>query len=138
DTSHLGSVNRSTVVAGLLGGEVYVAQTVDPGKIVGCAVWFGPGRGPAYIYDRYVHENTLEPLMASFDKELWDWWLNTMHNLISPLPEFQFLPKYNAFVTSTLGEGTKVAAWNLQTLGVDPTYHRQGVAKLLVNTIVEK
>ncbi|KAF8176606.1 hypothetical protein K438DRAFT_1607296, partial [Mycena galopus ATCC 62051] len=119
----------SAVVAGLLGGEIYVAETVDPGKIGGCAVWFGPGRG---LYDRYVQypkssfeptnlrrpdqrKHSLEPLMASFDKELRDWRLNTVGSSPSDL-----------------------AAWNLQTFGVDPTYHHQGVAKLLVNTIAEK
>lgn len=43
---------KSNVIAGLLGGEVYVAETFDaPKKIVGCAVWFGPGRA---MYDRFV------------------------------------------------------------------------------------
>jgi ribosomal protein S18 acetylase RimI-like enzyme len=48
------------------------------------------------------------------------------------------LPKYDAFVTAALGNGTKLAAWHLQTLGVDPAYQGQGVGKLLVKTIVEK
>jgi hypothetical protein len=43
---------KSTVIAGLLGGEVWVAETLTtPKKIVGCAVWFGPGRA---MYDRYA------------------------------------------------------------------------------------
>ncbi|KAF8176598.1 hypothetical protein K438DRAFT_1727125 [Mycena galopus ATCC 62051] len=124
DISRTRSLNRSMVVAGLLGGEVYVAETVDTGKIVGCAVWFGPGRG---LYDSPdQRQHSLEPFMASLDEELRAWWATT------------FLPKYDTFVTSALGEGTKLAAWHLQTLGVDPAYHRQGVAKLLVNIIVEK
>ncbi|KAF8145428.1 hypothetical protein K438DRAFT_1630192, partial [Mycena galopus ATCC 62051] len=124
DTSRTRSLNRSMVVAGLLGGEVYVAETVATGKIVGCAVWFGPGRG---LYDSPdQRQHSLEPFMASLDEELRAWWATT------------FLPKYDTFVTSALGEGTKLAAWHLQTLGVDPAYHRQGVAKLLVNIIVEK
>ncbi|KAJ7238569.1 hypothetical protein B0H12DRAFT_1237821 [Mycena haematopus] len=124
DTSHNRLLNKSMVVAGLLGGEVYVAETTDTRKIVGCAVWFGPGRA---LYDTpEQRQYALQPLMASFDKELQDWWLNT------------FIPKYDSFVTSALGEGTKLAAWHLQTLGVDPAYHRRGVGKLLVNTILEK
>ncbi|KAJ6508440.1 hypothetical protein C8R45DRAFT_967433 [Mycena sanguinolenta] len=124
DTSHNRQLNRSMVVAGLLGGEVYVAETSDTSKIVGCAIWFGPGRA---LYDTpEQRQHALEPFMASLDKELRDWWLAIL------------LPKYDSFVTSVLGEGTKLAAWHLQTLGVDPAYHRQGVGKLLVNTIVEK
>jgi ribosomal protein S18 acetylase RimI-like enzyme len=37
-----------------------------------------------------------------------------------------------------IGEGTKHASWHLQTLAVDPAYQRQGAAKSLVQTVVEK
>ncbi|KAJ6454415.1 hypothetical protein C8R45DRAFT_915340 [Mycena sanguinolenta] len=124
ETSHIRELNRSTMIAGLLGGDVYVAETSDPSKIVGCAVWFGPGRA---LYDTpEQRQHALEPFMASLNKELRDWWLTVL------------LPKYDSFVTSVLGEGTKLAAWHLQALAVDPAYHRKGVGKLLVNTIVEK
>ncbi|KAJ7769566.1 hypothetical protein DFH07DRAFT_683793, partial [Mycena maculata] len=117
----------STVVAGLLGGEVYVAETVEPdnrSKIIGCAVWFGPGHS---LYDIEVQQIfSLGPLMASFDEKLQNWW------------HTDFLPKYDAFVTAVLGEGTKHNSWHLQTLGVDPEYQRKGAARLLVNAIVEK
>ncbi|KAJ6554280.1 hypothetical protein B0H19DRAFT_948696, partial [Mycena capillaripes] len=99
------------LIAGLLGGEVYVAETADTGKIIGCAVWFGPGHT---MYDSEEQTHSLGPLMASFDKELQAWWLAT------------FLPKYDTFLTSVLGEGTKHASWHLQTLAVDPAYQRQG------------
>lgn len=32
------------VVAGSLAGEVYVAKTTGTDRIIGAAVWFGPGR----------------------------------------------------------------------------------------------
>jgi hypothetical protein len=52
DTSYVGPLCKSVVVAGLVGGEVYVAEATDTQKkIVGCAVWFGPGHT---LYDRYV------------------------------------------------------------------------------------
>ncbi|KAJ7153218.1 hypothetical protein C8R46DRAFT_1119777 [Mycena filopes] len=125
EAHHIGPFWLSTVVAGLLGGEVYVAETDDAeNKIIGCAVWFGPGHT---MYDTAAQQTySLGPLMASFSAELQHWW----HN--------EFLPKYDAFVTSALGQGTKHNSWHLQTLGVDPQYQRQGVAAVLINTIVEK
>ncbi|KAJ7493674.1 hypothetical protein FB451DRAFT_1215096 [Mycena latifolia] len=125
DTSHIGPFWMSTVVAGLLGGEVYVAETNDEEKkIVGCAVWFAPGHS---MYDTEAQQkHALEPLMASFNEELQHWW----HAV--------FLPRYDSFVDSALGTGTKHNSWHLQTLGVDPQYQRKGAATLLVNTVVEK
>jgi hypothetical protein len=38
----IGPFHTSTVIAGLLAGEVYVAETLDTQEVVGCAVWFGP------------------------------------------------------------------------------------------------
>ncbi|KAF8130902.1 hypothetical protein K438DRAFT_1435510, partial [Mycena galopus ATCC 62051] len=102
----------STVVAGLLGGEVWVAETKEtadsPSKIVGCAVWFGPGHT---MYDSLEQQkHSLVPLMASFSEELKHWWhLDTKQN-----------------------------SWHLQTLAVDPEFQRQGAARALVNEVVEK
>lgn len=49
DKSFVGPFWLTTVLCGLLGGEVYVAETSDEKRIVGCAVWFGPGHT---MYDR--------------------------------------------------------------------------------------
>ena len=38
----IGPFWKATVLAALLTGEVYVAETLDTQKVVGCAVWFGP------------------------------------------------------------------------------------------------
>lgn len=35
-------LNRASVIAGLVGGEVFVAELPDDG-IVGAAIWYGPG-----------------------------------------------------------------------------------------------
>ncbi|KAJ7260304.1 hypothetical protein B0H12DRAFT_1048525 [Mycena haematopus] len=124
DTSHVGPFWKSTVIAGLLGGEVYVAETIDE-KIIGCAVWFGPGRT---MYDTEDQQKlSLGPLMASFNEELQNWW------------HVEFLPKYDSVVASALGgDDVKRNSWHLQTLGVDPEYHRQHVAKLLIEAVAEK
>ncbi|KAJ7808488.1 hypothetical protein B0H13DRAFT_2385837 [Mycena leptocephala] len=130
DNGHVTALWISTVVAGLLGGEVYVAETNDAvKKIIGCAVWFGPGNT---LYDTpEQQQHALGPLMATFNANLQKWWGEV------------FLPKYGAFVNSALvnsalGTGVKHNSWHLQTLGVDPEYQQQGAATLLVNAIVEK
>ncbi|KAF7376940.1 N-acetyltransferase domain-containing protein [Mycena sanguinolenta] len=124
DTSHVGPFWKSTVIAGLLGGEVYVAETVD-GEIVGCAVWFGPGHT---MYDTEDQQKrSLGPLMASFNEELQHWW------------HTDFLPRYDSVVASALGgDDVKHNSWHLQTLGVDPAYQRRGAARLLIETVAEK
>ncbi|KAJ7272926.1 hypothetical protein C8J57DRAFT_1715252 [Mycena rebaudengoi] len=125
DTSHIGPFWKSSAVAGLLGGEVYVAETNEaPHKIIGCTVWFGPGHA---MYDTEEQvKYSLEPIMSDFSEELQNWW------------HVDFIPQYNQFVTSALGEGTKHNSWHLQALGVDPDYQRQGAAALLVNKVAEK
>ncbi|KAJ7143978.1 hypothetical protein C8R44DRAFT_759203 [Mycena epipterygia] len=125
DTAYIGPLWISTVVAGLLGGEVYVAETDDVQKtIVGCAVWFGPGHSMYDTEDQQKH--SLLPLMATFDEDLQRWWQEL------------FLPKLDAFVNSALGAAASHNSWHLQTLAVDPQYQRKGAATLLVNTIAEK
>ncbi|KAF8215388.1 hypothetical protein K438DRAFT_1955368 [Mycena galopus ATCC 62051] len=123
DTSLIGSFNMATMIAALLGGEVYVAETVHTGKIIGCAVWFGPGRTS---FDSPDQQKLLTPLSASLGKEQQDWWRNT------------FIPKYEVFVASTVGAATKLAALHLQLLAVDPAYQGRGIARLLVNVVAEK
>ncbi|KAJ7191856.1 hypothetical protein GGX14DRAFT_32079 [Mycena pura] len=122
DPSHITALWVSTVRAGLLGGEVYVAETKDADKkIVGCAVWFGPG--DALFDTPEQQQQALGPLTHA---NLQKWWGE------------EFLPQYYRFVDCALGAGVKHKSWHLQTLGVDPEYQRQGVATRLVNAIVEK
>ncbi|KAJ7123612.1 hypothetical protein C8R44DRAFT_670203 [Mycena epipterygia] len=115
---------RSTAIAGLLGGEVYVAETMDtPAKIVGCALWFRPGRA---LYDSEDQvQFALKPLLALFNEDLQRWWDG-------------FIPQYENCVNSALGEGSELNSWRLQTIAVDPDYQRQRVGTLLVNTVKEQ
>ncbi|KAK7043383.1 N-acetyltransferase domain-containing protein [Favolaschia claudopus] len=120
----LGSFFMSNVIAGLMGGEVYVAEALDTQEIIGCAVWFGPGRAMFDSEDQQEH--ALKPFMSALGSELETWWID------------YFLPAYDAFVDSVLGKGTKLGAWHLQLLGVDPAYHRQGAARLLLETVIKR
>jgi ribosomal protein S18 acetylase RimI-like enzyme len=160
DMSYIGPFWVSTVVAGLWGGEVWVAETDDTEKkIIGCAVWFGPGHT---MYDScfsssnlyrfpYLNRTTSEDqqkyalglLMAGFTYELKNWWRAALSNPymycgISPDFDYQLLPQYEVVLTSALGQGIKHSSWHLHTLAVDPEYERKGAARSLVNAIVEK
>jgi hypothetical protein len=57
----IGPFWKSTVIAGLLAGEVYVVETLDTQKIVGCAVWFGPGHT---MYGRYGARVSMPTIIA--------------------------------------------------------------------------
>ncbi|KAJ7873482.1 hypothetical protein B0H14DRAFT_3438257 [Mycena olivaceomarginata] len=120
DVSHARVLSKYSLTAGLLGGEVYVAEITDVAKIVGCAIWFPPGRA---LYDSDDQKRlALQPLLASFSKDLRRWWDD-------------FLPKYVKFIAVAVGEAGELHSWRLQTLAVDPDYQRKGVGTLLVNTI---
>ncbi|KAF9016940.1 hypothetical protein BDZ89DRAFT_1075188 [Hymenopellis radicata] len=125
DTTYVGPFWTTTVLCGLLGGEVYVAETADEEKkIVGCAVWFPPKHS---MYDTKEEQDfVLGPLMGSFPPELQEWWGK------------KFLPQYDVLNDATLGPGVKHASWHLQTIGVDPAYQRKGAARQFIDTVHRK
>ncbi|KAJ6451306.1 hypothetical protein C8R45DRAFT_1223881 [Mycena sanguinolenta] len=102
---------RTCVFAALVGGDVFIAETTDTAaKIVGCAVWYGPGRE--------VYDMTEQRLVVTSDMD--------------------YECRYKACFDAALGEGTELNSWTLETIGVDPKYHRMGVASLLVEAGIEK
>ncbi|KAJ7242299.1 hypothetical protein C8J57DRAFT_1244168 [Mycena rebaudengoi] len=130
----LGLKCGSTVVGGLVGGEVYVAETTDAVvKIVGCAVWYGPGRESNDTLDEVLASVPYSQKLVSLDLYNEDLmaWLFDVTNL-------QHASEYKTWFDSALGEGTERKSWNLQMIGVDPEYRRQGVGSLLVKTVLEK
>ncbi|KAH6873671.1 acyl-CoA N-acyltransferase [Coprinopsis sp. MPI-PUGE-AT-0042] len=124
DVDFYGQMHAATVVAGSLGGEVYLAETKDNKKIIGVAVWFGPGREMFDSPDQ--QEQALGPLMGHFKPELRAWWGE------------EFLPTYAKFNEDRIGAGVKKNNWHLQTLATHPDYQRQGVARALIETVVRK
>ncbi|KAF8237728.1 hypothetical protein L208DRAFT_1375528 [Tricholoma matsutake] len=120
----IGPFWKSTVIAGLLAGEVYVAETPDTQKIVGCTVWFGPNH---IMYGtKEEQEMVLGPLLGMLGKSVSDWWMT------------EFLPGYGRFTETAFGQGKKHASWHLQTLAVHPDHQRRGAAKQLVEIITKK
>lgn len=53
----IGPFWKSIIIAGLLAGEVYVAETLDSHKVCGCAAWYAPG---CSLFDRYFASVVLD------------------------------------------------------------------------------
>ncbi|KAF8486507.1 hypothetical protein JB92DRAFT_3024362 [Gautieria morchelliformis] len=105
------------------GGELYVASYGEH-DIAGVAGWFGPGTG--FMNTPEQGEAGFNALMASFSPDLMKWWTE------------YFLPKYEVQTTTALGEGTKLAAWHLQIIGVLPEHQGKGIGGALVRTVESK
>ncbi|KIJ48408.1 hypothetical protein M422DRAFT_247748 [Sphaerobolus stellatus SS14] len=126
DKEFYGDFVISTIIAGLLAGEVYLAEDQNE-NVLGAAVWFPPGRE---MYDSEdQQQQALSVLIGRFttrDPALWEWW------------ETKYIPQYGELTTSLLGDGVKRRSWHLQTLGVAPEHQQKGIAKALINVIKEK
>ncbi|KAJ7458134.1 hypothetical protein FB451DRAFT_1564003 [Mycena latifolia] len=113
----------SRVAVGLMGGEVYVAEITDAApKIAGCAVWYGPGARLAILLVAGPYRRLLFP---SYDDDLMKWLPNVRSPRVHDIT--QELTAQNLQCTS-----------NLETIRVDPEYHRQGVGRLLVDAVLKK
>ncbi|KIK52783.1 hypothetical protein GYMLUDRAFT_49744 [Collybiopsis luxurians FD-317 M1] len=123
DREILQQFHRSLVVAGLLGGEVYLAESPMK-EVLGAAIWFGPGRELFDSEDQ--HDAALVPLFQKFSPELSKWWNEN------------FLPKYKEFTDTSFGEGSKIQSWHLQWIGTAPDHRKKGVATSLVNIVKDK
>ncbi|KAL0957960.1 hypothetical protein HGRIS_000141 [Hohenbuehelia grisea] len=114
-------LNKAPVVAGSLGGHLYVAES--EGKVVGVCIWFEPGRE---IYDSAdQREAALEPLQKLYKPEAARW-----------LGELA--PKLKKFRVDAWGETTSKDQWYLQRIGVAPKYQGQGIGSALIREIMGK
>ncbi|KAJ7035561.1 hypothetical protein C8F04DRAFT_1097681 [Mycena alexandri] len=106
--------------AGAVGGEIWVAG-FGPTDICAVAVWFGPGTD--YLATEEQRAAGWNALQAKFTPELQKWWLE------------YFIPRYDAWNTSCLGEGTKLRSWYLHVLGTRPEDQRKGLSAALIQVI---
>ncbi|KLO11091.1 hypothetical protein SCHPADRAFT_488459 [Schizopora paradoxa] len=110
------------VKAGIVGGEVYVAED-NFGKIIGASVWFPPG-----------HEflDSEEQAKAGYNQFMEK--LNNAHRDMLRWWTKYFGPLADEFVKKTFGDphyGSK--CWYLYLIGVQPVCQRRGVGTALVN-----
>ncbi|KAJ6460015.1 hypothetical protein C8R45DRAFT_1180841 [Mycena sanguinolenta] len=118
---------RTSVFAALVGGDVFVAEETDTAaKIVGCAVWYGSGRERFDTTEqRLAVTSDMRKLVSLYSQDRMSWLLD-------------YGRRYKACFDAALGEGTELNSWTLETIGVDPKYHRMGVGSLLVKAGIEK
>ncbi|KAI0318450.1 acyl-CoA N-acyltransferase [Amylostereum chailletii] len=121
DKSQIFAFERATAAAAAaIAGKIWVASYGDT-DYASVALWFVPGRDLLDTPDQ--GEAGFNDLFESFSPELAKWWME------------YFLPKYNVDTTKALGEGVKVAAWNLQLIGTVPKYQCKGLASALVKAV---
>ncbi|KAG6847113.1 hypothetical protein H0H93_010038, partial [Arthromyces matolae] len=108
-------LNRSQIVAGTLGGEIYLAKD-EEGKIIGGIIWYGPGREQYDSEDQ--RKQALAPLMASLPDDVKAWFAGS----VALMEEFK---------RKTFGDMTKTE-WYLQRVGVHPDWQGKGVGTALI------
>ncbi|KAG6844177.1 hypothetical protein H0H87_009147 [Tephrocybe sp. NHM501043] len=108
-------LNRSQIVAGTLGGEIYIAED-DNGNIIGGIIWYGPGHEQ---YDsEEQREQALAPLMESLSGDVKAWFASSN-------------PKMAAFKKAAFGDLAKTE-WYLQRVGVHPDWQGKGLGTALI------
>ncbi|KAI0261086.1 hypothetical protein BC834DRAFT_495270 [Gloeopeniophorella convolvens] len=112
-------MHHSAWLAAIRGGQLYVA-TYDE-VLAGGAAWFPPRT--AFLATPEQGEGGFKELLAELDEAQRKWFLE------------YFLPKYDAQCTEALGEGTKLASWHLQVLGVRERFQRHGIGRALIEHI---
>ncbi|THU96874.1 hypothetical protein K435DRAFT_778336 [Dendrothele bispora CBS 962.96] len=123
---------RSVIIAGLLGGEVYVVEPEktnsgtdsDNDRVIGAAVWFPPGREMFDSEDQ--RKQGLEPFFAQISPDHLKWWLE------------YFLPAYAKLTSDAFGSSFKHENWHLQWIGVIPEESRKGIGSALIDKVREK
>ncbi|KAH8810456.1 hypothetical protein DL96DRAFT_1627241 [Flagelloscypha sp. PMI_526] len=103
--------------AGLLDGELWVAKTQEGNRIVGVAIWFGPGQLAIRTAEQKERCGWNTFLSKLSDKSR-NWWI-------------YFMDSYEKALDAVHGPDVHLNNWHLQLLGVHPNYHRNGIAKKL-------
>lgn len=103
-------------------GEVYVAEAAS-GELVGVAVWFGPGT--TFLRTEAQRKAGWNQLYARLENVYQEWW-------------DYFLPFYDRYAAQAFGEGSKLAGFHLQVIGVLPSHQRQGIASAFFDVVERK
>ncbi|KAJ7131902.1 hypothetical protein C8R43DRAFT_1133570 [Mycena crocata] len=110
--------------AGLVGGQVYFAENLLDGDIIGVAIWFGPGQKSLGTPGQRAAG--WDPLMARLSPKCRSWWDYFLRLL------------YDDFVEETLGAGVLLRAFHLQLIGIHPGYQRKGIGRKMLEVVQER
>jgi len=116
------NLELSVIKAGLIGGEVYVAEDVR-GNIIGSTVWFGPGQDLLLSEEQSnAGFNQLMNKLASEDPDMLNWWKE------------YFIPSSTKFTTEAYGSPQyRLNSWYLFMIGVLPSCQRRGVGSAMID-----
>ncbi|KLO11092.1 hypothetical protein SCHPADRAFT_942348 [Schizopora paradoxa] len=112
----------SVVKAGVIGGEVYVAEDTS-GVIVGASVWFTPGQD--FLDSEEQRSAGYDKIMAKLAEtspKMSAWWTEYFNRHAAETFK-------NAFGDSHYG----VNCWHLYLVGVQPSLQRRGIATALMD-----
>ncbi|KAJ3511156.1 hypothetical protein NLJ89_g4263 [Agrocybe chaxingu] len=124
DRALYGPFWRSLMVAGLRGGEVYVAEHATEKVIIAAA---NLDDTLCLLWGSSDQREEAWPICADrFQPEITKWW------------ETDLLPKYASFCEEVFGEGVKLASWHLQAFAVEPKFQRKGIARALIEKMKRK
>ncbi|KZV86416.1 acyl-CoA N-acyltransferase [Exidia glandulosa HHB12029] len=116
------AVNTSQVTAGLLGGEVWVAEDDESHEILAVSVWLPPGRT---MYDTdEKREKALLPLINAMPSDAADWFDKTSHTM-------------DEAKRRAVGDAQKTE-WYLHRIGVKPGQRGRGLGKALIAAVANK
>ncbi|KAH8809648.1 hypothetical protein DL96DRAFT_1628705 [Flagelloscypha sp. PMI_526] len=110
--------------AAFFDGALWVAKKTSDDRIIGVAVWFGPGQ-KFILTDDQVKRCGWNVFLSKLSDNSRNWWP-------------YLLERYDKGVDAILGKGVRLNSWHLQILGVHPDYQRNGVATKLCEYIEGK
>ncbi|EJD46598.1 hypothetical protein AURDEDRAFT_164420 [Auricularia subglabra TFB-10046 SS5] len=106
-------------------GELWIAKSDedDDGKVIGVAVWFGPGA--VYLATPEQRAVGWDQLYGQLDSDKQAWW-------------DYFLDAFDALTETTLGVGVKRDAYHLQVIGILASRRRQGLGRSFFRAVESK
>ncbi|KAK0460966.1 uncharacterized protein EV420DRAFT_1640471 [Desarmillaria tabescens] len=111
---------RSMIRAANLAGTIDLACDVsNSNKIVGMAVWFGPGK--SLFADAEQRELGLNEFMGKLSPETRQWWGET------------YGPKTSELVKTALGPTGALDSWWTPHIAVDEKYRQRGIGTMLLD-----
>lgn len=114
---------RAMLRAGTLEGEYYIA-TDEAGTFAGYAMWMPPGRD---LFGTDAQRALgLNEFMGGLSDPTKEYWKNT------------YMARFPGFVQEQLGPTGKTDAWWLHQAMVRRQFQRRGVAKALIEVVLEK